>query len=217
MKRIYILTGFCITLLFISSCSKQVVSEVKPTQVTQKVTKIVSNTITPTVATYQGFTVSPAPSAIEITSPPDSVSDNTIIYSNPIDEYFIPRINDKTKCEVEKREYQDTYRGVWKAEFENNMNWMYSKCAYQVDKDNLATYEQSIRQLFDSTRAVVVTGWSDTYKIPTNERYPGTIWGTGTRSALNQIEAEIYRDAGLRLIDDTYIFLKKDYSKEHYE
>ena len=59
-------------------------------------------------------------------------------YNNPIDEYFVPYINNPS-CEAERRGYQDTYRGVWESEFENIMKWMYKKCKYQKDKDNLIT------------------------------------------------------------------------------
>lgn len=41
--------------------------------------------------------------------------------------------------------------------------------------------------------------------------------GNGTRSSLNQKEAEIHRDASMKLIDDTYSFEERDYSLEHYE
>jgi len=46
--------------------------------------------------------------------------------------------------------------------------------------------------------------------------------GNGTRSWLNQLEGEIYRDAGMRLIENihirgSYVFLDIDYSEESYE
>lgn len=144
----------------------------------------------------------------------DGIIANT--YNNPIDEYFIPRINDATLCEAEMREYQDTYRGVWKAEFDNIMLWMNKKCVYQEDKDKLTVYKNSVEHLIDSTYTVVVTDWLDDYKLPPKSSERNS-WGNGTRSALNQIQAEIYRDAGMRLVDKDYSFLKKDYSKEHYE
>lgn len=60
-------------------------------------------------------------------------------YSNPIDAYFLPRM-ENASCEAERRELQDTYRGVWKTEFENIMVWMQDKCVYQEDKDNLLVF-----------------------------------------------------------------------------
>ena len=136
-------------------------------------------------------------------------------YSNPIDAYFIPRI-DNASSEAERRELQDTYRGVWKTEFENIMVWMRDKCVYQEDKDNLSLFTECVVSLIETTRAILVTDWLDDYKRP-----PGSesrnFWGNGTRSALNQKEAEIYRDAGMKLIDDTYLFEERDYSLEHYE
>lgn len=121
----------------------------------------------------------------------------TANYSNPIDAYFLPHI-ENASCEAERRELQDTYRGVWKTEFENVMVWI------------------SVESLIETTRTVLITDWLDNY-----QQTPGSdsrnSWGNGTRSGLNQKEAEIYRDASLKLIDDTYIFEERDYSAEHYE
>jgi hypothetical protein len=139
----------------------------------------------------------------------------THAYCNPIDKYFIPRINNASP-EAKRREYQDTYRGVWESEFENIMKWMDKKCVYQKDKDKLIAYENSVMQLIDSTYAVIVTDWLDDYNLPPDSADRDS-WGNGTRSGLNQIQAEIYRNSGMRLIDKSYTFLDKDYSKEHYE
>jgi hypothetical protein len=151
-----------------------------------------------------------------ISNPADNEGIITNIYNNPIDEYFIPRINGSDLCEAEIREYQDTYKGVWKAEFDNIMLWMNNKCVYQEDKHKLNTYKKSVEQLIDATYKIIVTDWQDDYKLPPKSPERNS-WGNGTRSALNQIQAEIYRDAGMRLIDKSYSFLKKDYAKEHYE
>lgn len=134
-------------------------------------------------------------------------------YSNPIDAYFLPRI-EHASCEAERRQMQDTYRGVWKTEFENIMAWMQDKCVYQEDKDTLVLYEESVESLIETTRTISLT--KDKYEFPpgSNER---NSWGNGTRSELNQKEAEIYRNAGMELIDDTYIFMERDYSMELYE
>ena len=59
----------------------------------------------------------------------------------------------------------------------------------------------------------------DNYKKPPDS-HDRNLSGNGTRSFLNQKRAEIYIDAGMKLIDiydRRYIFLDKDYSKEHYE
>lgn len=136
-------------------------------------------------------------------------------YSNPIDAYFLPRIK-SASCEAERRQMQDTYRGVWKTEFENIMAWMQDKCVYQEDKDNLLLYEESVESLIETTRTVLVTDWLGDYELPPDSDERNS-WGNGTRSGLNQKEAEIYRDAGMRLIDDSYIFMERDYSMELYE
>lgn len=136
-------------------------------------------------------------------------------YSNPIDAYFLPHI-ENAWSEAERRELQDTYRGVWKTEFENVMVWMQDKCVYQEDKDNLLLYTKSVESLIETTRTILVTDSLGDYKRPPGSDSRNS-WGNGTRSGLNQIEAEIYRDASMKLIDDTYTFEKRDYSLEHYE
>ena len=133
-------------------------------------------------------------------------------YSNPIDAYFLPRI-ENASCEAERRQMQDTYRGVWKTEFENIMAWMKDKCVYQEDKDTLLLYEESVESLVEATYTILAV---TNYEFPpgSDERKS---WGNSTRSNLNQEEAEVYRDAGMRLIDDSYIFMERDYSMELYE
>lgn len=136
-------------------------------------------------------------------------------YSNPIDAYFLPLIEDAGSG-VERTQLQDNYRGVWRTEFENVMLWMLDKCVYQEDKDNLLLFRESVESLVSTTHRVLLTEWLDDYKHPLDSDYRN-LWGTGTRSGLNQIMAEIYRDASLKLINDTYIYIERDYSLEHYE
>jgi hypothetical protein len=93
------------------------------------------------------------------------------------------------------------------------MAWMQDKCVYQEDKDNLLLFEESVDSLIEKTYTV----WMVTdYELP-----PGSdgrkSWGNGTRSAWNQKEGEIYRDVSMKLVDDTYIFMERDYSLELYE
>lgn len=142
----------------------------------------------------------------------DNQKEDVEEYSNPIDAYFLPRI-ENASCEAERRQMQDTYRGVWKTEFKNIMAWMQDKCVYQEDKDNLLLYEESVESLVEATYTVLAV---TDYEFPpgSDERKS---WGNSTRSNLNQEEAEVYRDAGMKLIDDSYIFMERDYSMELYE
>lgn len=135
------------------------------------------------------------------------------VYSNPIDAYFLPQI-EHAWSQADRREMQDIYLDVWKSEFENVMLWMQNKCIYQEDKDNLLLYTKSVEALIETTRTILVTDWLDDYKLPPDSG-DRNFWGNGTRSGLNQAEAEIYRDASLKLINDTYIFMERDYSLEH--
>lgn len=143
----------------------------------------------------------------------DNQKEDVEEYSNPIDAYFLPRI-ENASCEAERRQMQDTYRGVWKTEFENIMAWMQDKCVYQEDKDTLLLYEESVESLIETTRTISLTKYKYEFPPDSDER---NSWGNGTRSYLNQKEAEIYRNAGMELIDDTYIFMERDYSMELYE
>jgi len=141
-------------------------------------------------------------------------------YSNPIDDYFLPRI-EYPRAEVGRRAYQDTYRGVWKSEFENIVKWTAARYTYQQDLDALSDYVRGVEQLIENARALMIAELRAEFDIP-----PGAPefapWGNGTRSWLNQVEGEIYRDAGMRLIESmscgyNYTFLDVDYSKECYE
>ncbi len=132
-------------------------------------------------------------------------------YANPIDAYFLPRI-EQASCEAERREWQDHYREVWKTEFENVLSWMDQKCEYPEDREQLQLFAKSVETLIGTTRAVLVTDWLDHYGQP-----PGSgrgSWGNGTRSGLNQTEAELYRDASMKLIDDRYVFMERSYAPE---
>lgn len=139
--------------------------------------------------------------------------------TNPIDAYFLPRI-ENAENEAERRGLQDSYRVVWHREFENIMLWMQEKCIYQEDKDELLLYSENVEALISSSRKILTTSWLDDYKLP-----PGSpernLGGNGTRSELNQEEGEIYRDAGMFLIDNridsSYTFLNQDYSMEYME
>ena len=139
------------------------------------------------------------------------------LYNNPIDAYFIPRIA-TSSSEAERRYLQDTYRGVWKAEYENVLVWLTSKCQYQEDIDKLTKYTDSVDEMIAVAKDIMINEWLDVYEIPPEspDRYS---WGNGTRSALNQITGEIYRNAAMLLIENCvdYEYRDIDYSKEHYE
>lgn len=83
-------------------------------------------------------------------------------YSNPIDSYFLPQI-ENAGSEAERRSLQDTYRGVWKTEFENVMLWMQGKCVYQEDKDNLSLYAESVESFVHTSHTVLATEWLNNY------------------------------------------------------
>lgn len=143
-------------------------------------------------------------------------TENTVIqeYSNPIDFYFLPRI-ENAACEADRRELQDIYMCVWSKEFDNVMLWMQDKCVYQEDKDNLLRFTENVESLIETTCTILATDWLDDYNRPSSEERSS--WGNGTHSGLNQKKAEIYRDACMKLINDTYIFIEQDYSSAVYE
>ena len=143
---------------------------------------------------------------------------NTVSYSNPIDEYFIQRI-ERAHNMVDLREAQDAYRDAWESAFYNVVAWMIEKCLYQEDKDKIIEYECTVNKLIVIMMEMAVTDWLDDYALPPDSPERG-IWGNGTRSGLNYMVANIYRDASMLLINnfgfsgDRYVFQDIDYSQE---
>ncbi|MCL2126449.1 MAG: hypothetical protein FWH33_10760 [Oscillospiraceae bacterium] len=134
-------------------------------------------------------------------------------YFNPIDEYFLPKINQSTS-EVECRDYQDSYRGVWKEEFYNVLQWLDSKCVYPEDREDIGLLKNSVEDFINEYYRILLLEQLDFYSVKPDERY---ITGNAFRSEWNQIQVEIYRDVCIKLITDDYKFLERDYSKAHFE
>jgi hypothetical protein len=141
-------------------------------------------------------------------------------YNNPIDAFYLPLIKEPY-CEVARKDSQDIYGCVWKSEFENIVKWAGSKYVYQQDKDALSDYVESVERFITVAQSLMIAELREEFDIP-----PGAPefapWGNGTQSWLNQLEGEIYRDAGMRIIEnfgfrDEYIFLSIDYLKEYYK
>lgn len=165
----------------------------------------------------------PSPAVAEIEEPQEPDSGQTS-YNNPIDEYFLPRIQSRDKCEAEIRGLQDNYKHAWKEEFENLTKWLCKKCIYEEDKENISSMEKSVSEYIERTKNVIATELTDTYEVnPNLEKGKdmmsrNSYWGNETRSALNQIEGEIYRDTCMRIIslhgaETEYKFRKVDYSE----
>ncbi|MCL2461746.1 MAG: hypothetical protein FWF44_03710 [Defluviitaleaceae bacterium] len=140
-------------------------------------------------------------------------NNNISQYANPIDDYFMPRLANASP-EIAYRELQDNYETAWETEFDNVINWMSNKCQYQEDKDKIEEYVSDVNKSINAVSDIVVTDWLGDYLLPPDspER---NVWGTGTRSGLNQLKAEIYRDASMRLIENCpgYSFRNIDYSR----
>ena len=141
-------------------------------------------------------------------------------YSNPIDEYFFSCMRN-AGCEAELRWHQDTYRGVWKSEFYNIVQWVAEMYIYQQDLDVLNDYVSNVEQQITNTMELVLAALRAERDLPPDAS-SADYTGNGTRSWLNQVTGEIYRDAGMRLIENihyhgSYVFLDIDYSKESYE
>lgn len=145
-------------------------------------------------------------------------------YNNPIDRCFMPIIYSEENSEVKIREAQDKYKELWMQEFENLMKVLHNKCIYDEDKKNIEILKKSIRNEIEAEMKVITTELLDAYKVNPDPKEENDIsrmslWGNGTRSRLNQIEGEIYRDASMRIINiygfisgEKYEFRKNDYS-----
>lgn len=156
----------------------------------------------------------------------DNGTAGPVSYDNPIDAYFQPKmVSDYNVAESTRRGYQDTYRGVWKAEYKHLIQWMKKKCVYKEDRGEIEEMEKALQNQVEHMREVLATELLDNYKVNPDStknkdgmtRLSG--WGNGTRSRLNQIEGEMYRDAAMQIIRlaGDYSFRELDYSKESYE
>lgn len=156
----------------------------------------------------------------------DYYGDEYSVYNNPIDEYYRPRIYSWEASQVERREAQDAYRKVWKQEFKNLIEWLKEKCVYEEDKENIIALERNVAEQVKIGREVCEIEMLNGYEVPFAGNGEGgetraSLPGNGTRSALNEIEGEIYRDASMRIIwhnasweeDSAYEFRNIDYSK----
>ena len=127
-----------------------------------------------------------------------SSSKTVAVYNNPIDAYYLPKIN-QSSAEVELRIYQDKYYEVWTEQFDRIIQLMKDKCIYKKDIDAIESYKASVEKLIDNSSTILVTEWLDDYKLPPDSPERGS-WGNGTRSGLNMKHAEILRDACMMLI-----------------
>ncbi len=150
-------------------------------------------------------------------------SDQKETYENPIDEYFLPRI-EFAASEATMRGYQDDYRGVWRSEFQHLMKFIRKKCVYGQDREKVQAYEKNVRDMIEKSKEIAGMEIANTYDInpdPPKGKDGNTrssSWGNGTRSRLNQLEGEMYRDASMSLIDIfQYKFRELEYSELHYE
>ena len=158
----------------------------------------------------------------------DDYSGEDSIYDNPIDKYFLPRIFSWSRSQAEIRTAQDGYKKVWKDEFDNLIKWLQKKCAYEEDKKNVRDMKKSVEKNVEASMKVVQLELIDAYDVNPDpskvEDHVSRIsyWGNGTRSRLNQIEGQMYRDACMKIVnlnggvegEETYEFRKVDYEKE---
>ena len=150
--------------------------------------------------------------------------DEFSVYNNPIDKCFLPIFYSEESSEAVIREAQDTYKELWIQEFNNLMKTLRSKCIYDKDKKNIDIFEKRIKSEIEMEIEIITTELIDAYEVNPDPKENDNIsrislWGNGTRSRLNQIEGEIYRDASMRIIHvygsmsgEKYEFRKSDYS-----
>jgi c-di-AMP phosphodiesterase-like protein len=148
--------------------------------------------------------------------------DDADTWNNPIDSYFLHRINDSVS-ESERRELQDTYKGVWEDEFYTIVEWAEAEYSDQEYKSIIANYVENVEIQLDTAMNILYIGHS-TSKIPLADNIDQLInAGNANRSFANELCGQIYRNAAMILIkmhqteENIYLFLEKDYSLEHYE
>jgi hypothetical protein len=132
------------------------------------------------------------------------------------------RINESVS-ESERRELQDTYKGVWKDEFYTIVEWAEAEYSDQEYKSIIANYVENVEIQIDTAMNMMYVGYSKS-EIHSTENIDYLInAGNANRSFANELCGQIYRNAAMILIkmhqtgENIYSFLEKDYSLEHYE
>lgn len=142
----------------------------------------------------------------------NSVSSENTGYGNAIDDILLPLINDENKSQGEIREYEDAYCKAWKNEYSSITKHLMNKCSYKDDKTNIKNMKKNISAYIEDFKKVIELEIINGYDYPSSAKSDITrdsLRGNGTRSKLNMIEGEIYRDACLSLfrnldLDDPY-------------
>lgn len=140
------------------------------------------------------------------------------VYDNPIDSYFLPELNNDNNSMATLRTYQDTYRIAWESEFENIIKCLNKKCIYSEDKKSLLVLKKRVQKNVEQNLKFLKVELLDSYNInprkPINSVSRISAEGNGTRSRLNQIAGEMYRDECMRILSvfREYTFMKRNYS-----
>ena len=149
-------------------------------------------------------------------------------FSNEIDDYVVKKLNEagNSGTEAALRENEDIFCEAWKDEYTSVVNHFLKKCKYSADKKNLKKMKSSLEEYVKAMRGAVELEIIDGYNYPTTVKNDSTkeprstLMGNGTRSRLNLVEGEIYRDACISLLknkneEDSYEikFDEKKYNK----
>jgi hypothetical protein len=112
---------------------------------------------------------------------------------------------ESVEAEAGRRELQDTYRGVWKEEFYSIIKWVKSKYKFSEDIATLDSYVKNVESLIGLTKEILYLEYSEAYssRPSSQERI---LYGNGVRSSLNLTEGEIYRDASIQLVSNSYVY-----------
>ena len=144
----------------------------------------------------------------------NSVSSKQVKYNNPIDEYYLPKIN-SASSEATMRSLQIKYKKAWEKEFKRFTLFLKKKCVYKKDKKDIKNMEKSLRTYISSMKVVAKTKLTDSYTVNPcydehNENTRLSLVGNGTYSRIELIEGEMIRDACMRLkdISSEYTFTK---------
>jgi len=124
---------------------------------------------------------------------------------NPIDEYYLPLI-ESADSEASLRTLQNEYRKAWEKEFNNITGYLLKKCIYESDKEQIKEMKKGFRKNVMNLKRVMKTELIDAYQVDPennsgNEYTRLSLEGNGTRSRLAFLEAQMYRDACIRMLE----------------
>lgn len=132
---------------------------------------------------------------------------NGIVEDNPIDKIFDEDFKLGTST-VELRFISSKYLDAWKEEFNNVTERIKDEFKYNEDKNRVDEYRKSLSNFVDNASRLEWLNWADIETSPDQNRS----FGTGAITGCNMVEAELYKNQTLFLIEKYFYTFDREYN-----